>query len=369
MQITILGGAGGMGSRATADLAGQTDVESLILGDINLEAAVKLANKLNAELGTDKVKPVKVDATSPETLKKAMAGSSAAASAIGPYFKFGHHVINAAIEAGTAIVDICDDFDAVEKILGLNDLAVEKETTVLTGMGWTPGLSNMLAVKGMSELDKTREVNIYWLGSTAGESGNAVILHTLHIFTGMIPTYKNKQLVDIPAGSGKEEVNFSGIGSYSVFHVGHPEPVTLGRFYEDLEKVSLKGGLTSEFLNNVTVKLCRSGLSSSQKGKDRIAYIVAKALKLGSKYIKGEETRSAIKVEIKGSKNGQPASVIYEANADMADLTGLPLSIGTLMLARKEIVKKGVHAPEDVVDFNKFISEMEARGVKIQKTV
>ena len=368
MQITILGGAGGMGSRATADLACQNDIESLILGDINLEAAVSLANRLNAELGTKKIKPVKVDATSPETLEKAMLGSSAAASAIGPYFKFGHHVINAALQAGTPIVDICDDFDAVEKILGLNDLAKEIGTTVLTGMGWTPGLSNLLAAKGMSELDNTREVNIYWLGSTAGESGNAVILHTLHIFTGMIPTYKNKQLVDIPAGSGKEKVNFSEIGTYSMFHVGHPEPVTLARFYEDLEKVSLKGGLTSEFLNNVTVKLCRSGLSSSQKGKDRIAHIVGKVLKLGSKYIKGEETRSAIKVELKGSKDGKPASVTYEARADMADLTGLPLSIGTLMLARKEITKSGVHAPEDVVDCDKFISEMEARGVIIEKT-
>lgn len=368
MQITVLGGAGRMGSRAVRDLAFQNDVESLIVGDINFEAAARLATELNNELGIEKLKPAKVDATKPETLKYAMTGSNAVASAIGPYYKFGHVIIATAIEAGVNIVDICDDFDAVQKILALHDYAAEKKVTVLTGMGWTPGLSNMLAIKGMRAMDKAEEVTIYWLGSAAGDAGNAVILHTLHIFTGMIPTYIGGELINIPAGSGEEKVAFYGMGNYTTFHLGHPEPVTLGRFNPDLQKVALKGGLTSELLNKITQKLCRSGLSKTQKGKDRIAAVVNRVLHLGGKFLKGEETLSAIKVVVKGKTRGHDSVITYEAKADMADLTGLPLAIGVLMLARKKIDKVGVHAPEDVVECDTFTAEMEARGVAVNKT-
>ena len=369
MQITVLGGAGGMGSRAVKDIAGQKDVTKVIIGDLDFNAAQKYAEELNEAMGTEKVEPVYVDANHAATVAKAISGSTAVASAIGPYYKFGHMVVENALEAGASIVDICDDYDAVEDILSLDKKAKSKGVTVLTGMGWTPGLSNMLAVKGINELDDTREVYIYWAGSPLGDSGMAVILHTLHIFSGNIPTFKDGKLENIPAGSEPEKVNFFDMPRCTMYHVGHPEPVTMGRFLPNLDKVVLKGGLTEDSLNKFLLGLNKSGLSEIKGNKDRIGKIVKKLTPLLNtlKQAKGE-TRSAIKVEIKGTKDGKETLITYEANADMADLTGIPLAIGTLMLAREQTGKSGVYPPEAIIDSNEFLSELENRNIRTHRT-
>jgi hypothetical protein len=50
----------------------------------------------------------------------------------------------------------------------------------------------------------------------------------------------------------------------------------------------------------------------------------------------------------------------------MREATGLSLSIGTLMLARRELLTEegGVYAPEACLDPQKFIAYMSAKGVK-----
>ena len=62
--------------------------------------------------------------------------------------------------------------------------------TVLTGLGWTPGLSNLLALKGAQQFDLVDEINVAWGSSASDSEGYAVILHTMHIFTGGCPASK-----------------------------------------------------------------------------------------------------------------------------------------------------------------------------------
>jgi hypothetical protein len=50
----------------------------------------------------------------------------------------------------------------------------------------------------------------------------------------------------------------------------------------------------------------------------------------------------------------------------MREATGLSLSIGTLMLARKELLTEegGVYAPEACLDPRKFIARLSDKGIK-----
>lgn len=369
MKITVLGGAGSMGSRATRDIAEQNDVTNLVIADINLAAASQLANELNTHTSTKKITAVHVDANIPSTVISAIANSDIVLSAVGPYFKFGRMVIESAITAGTDIVDICDDYDAVQEILSLHDKATAKGVTVLTGMGWTPGLSNLLALKAINTLDSANEVYVYWAGSPLGDSGLAVILHTLHIFTGKIPTFDAGKLVNIPAGSGREVVEFKDLGSCTMFHVGHPEPITLPRFLPTLSRVVLKGGLTDNFFNEAMLLIGNMGIADAQESKELIASLLKSITPFAPFFLISQETRSAIKVVVKGLKQGKNTQITYEANADMADLTGLPLSIGGLMLGRNKINKQvGIYAPEAIINCNEFISEMQTRGINVTKT-
>ena len=67
----------------------------------------------------------------------------------------------------------------------MNDVAREKGLRVLTGVGWTPGLSTLWRAAADS-LDTVEKINIAWAGNTEDSVGLAVILHSLHIFCGSI---------------------------------------------------------------------------------------------------------------------------------------------------------------------------------------
>src|SRR5690606_9306259 len=116
--------------------------------------------------------------------------------------------------------------------------------------------------KGASLLDKPRRVHVSWAGSSADAEGMAVILHTLHILTGDVPTFSRGKMTRIRAGSEPTVVRFPDpIGNVKVRHVGHPEPVTIPRFMSSLEEVTLKGGLTEKVLNELSIHITKLGLT------------------------------------------------------------------------------------------------------------
>jgi hypothetical protein len=50
----------------------------------------------------------------------------------------------------------------------------------------------------------------------------------------------------------------------------------------------------------------------------------------------------------------------------MPELTALPLAIGTLMLARGELDRPGMIAPEACIEPAPFLAELQRRGVAVQ---
>jgi saccharopine dehydrogenase-like NADP-dependent oxidoreductase len=361
MKIIVLGGAGDMASRAVRELAADPEVTEVTVADYNLEAALRLA----AELG-EKVRPAWVDANDPAALVAAIAGHDAAASGIGPFYRYEAKVARAAIEAGVPYVSLCDDYDGAQAVLGLDGAAREAGVTVLTGLGWTPGLSNLLARKAAAQFDLVDEINVAWGSSASDSEGYAVILHTLHIFTGRVPSFQKGRLVDVPAGSGKEAILFPPpVGRVNCYHVGHPEPVTLPIFLPGVRTVTLKGGLSEQPLNDLAIWLGRLRLTDTPAKKDLMGQIIKATLPLLSKLGQAEEPCSAVRVDVGGWRAGAYQQISYGAAAHMPELTGLPLAIGALMLARREIHRPGVVAPEACVDADRFLAELQRRGVAV----
>lgn len=354
MKVVVLGGAGDMGSEAVRDLVKNEDIKEVIVADINLERA----RKLKEELG-EKVSLVTVDANNRENLIEVIKKGDVALSCIGPFYKFEVKIAKAAIEAKVNYVSICDDFDAAEEVLKLDEEAKERNVTILTGMGWTPGISNVMALKGIKKINGAKIVKIAWAGDAEDSEGLAVIKHTYHIFTGMIVTYKDGKYIKIPAGSEKEIVEFlPPINKIPVYHLGHPEPVTIPKFLPEVKTVILKGGLTPTWLNGLAKLLVSFKLTDTPEKRDRLANWTKKLLP----YIPGGGLKiSGLRVDVKG-ENGH---YVYRIVDRMRRLTGIPASIGTIMLGKGEITKKGVIAPEACIDPERFIEELEKRNMKI----
>lgn len=362
MRIMVVGGAGDMGSRAVRDLAQQSEVKSLIIADYNDAKAQALADSLKDR----KVTALRVDANDHNSLVSAMEQCDVVASAVGPFYRFEAKCAAAAIDARRHYVSICDDYDAAQAVLDLGERARERGITVLTGMGWTPGISNVLARKAVDELDSAEEINVAWGSSASDSEGYAVILHTLHIFSGTVPSFRNGQLIEVRAGSGRERVSFpQPVGEVNVFHLGHPEPVTLPRTFTSVKTVTLKGGLSEEFLNRLAILMNKLRLTNTPRKRDALGKLLKPLLPALGRIGRPANPCSAVRVDVKGAKAGQRAHITYGAADHMNNLTGVPLAIGALMLGRGEIARRGVVAPEACVPPDAFIAELAQRGIRV----
>ena len=364
MKVIVLGGAGEMGAAAVRDLVQISDVEQVTIADIN----TKVARNLAATAGEDKALVQEVDATSRDALVGAIRGHDVVAGALGPFFQFERPIVEAALEADVDYVSICDDHDAIASILPLDDEAQESGQVILSGMGWTPGLSNILARKGYNQLDRTERINIYWAGSTGDAVGLAVLLHTIHIFAGRVDAFREGQHQEIPAGSGREKIEFlHPLGKVNVFNVGHPEPVTMPLYLDGLQEVSLKGGLVENYFNRTARFLSKVGLTGTPRRTRIVGELMKTLLPLFP--VNRHRAFSGIRVDVEGEENGERIRYSFAAVDNMRRLTAIPLSIGTYLVGRGDIKRRGVFAPEadDGVDPDTFLEELDKRDIVIKE--
>lgn len=364
MRVVVLGGAGDMGAEAVRDLVKFSDFDMIVIADRDLDAA----KRLSESLGDPRVSVEKVDAASEESLLQVMSEKPVVAGALGPFYRFERPIVEAVIKAEADYVSICDDHDAMEAALELDEEAKAKGSKVLCGLGWTPGLSNVLARKGYDELDQVKSIRVFWGASAADSEGMAVILHTLHIFTGMVTSFSGGRQVNVKAGSGKEVIEFpEPLGKVQTFHLGHPEPVTLPRYLEGVEDVHLKGGLAENYLNGLARLVVSLGLTKTAERKQRLAGLLKKVMPL----FPADKKRqfSGIRVDVSGIRNGKETTLSYAAVDHMKRLTGIPLSIGAIMMGKGFIERSGVFGPEaeGAVRTDLFIREIERRGIKVEQ--
>jgi lysine 6-dehydrogenase len=363
MKVVVFGGAGNIGREAARILAESKDIEKLILADYDDEAAENIAGEVGAGSGV-RIEAAFCDANDRETITVLMKEADVCLGCIGPFYQFEEKMIRAAIETKCDYVSICDDFDAAEAALKFDKSAKKAGITVLTGMGWTPGLSNVLARKAMEIVERASEIHIAWVADVEDSESVAFIKHNLHIFNGDVPVYTGGRWRKVPAGSGREKVGFpSPIGNVHVFHAGHPEPITIPHFLHDLDKVTLKGAIMPEWTSYLAIGLGKLGFSNTAKKRDAGAMFLNK---IGPAFFKSKETASGILVRVVGEKNGSPAWAAASCVDNIKRLTGIPAAVGTLLVGGGEIEEKGVLAPEICVPTDLFLKEIKKRGLKVE---
>jgi lysine 6-dehydrogenase len=101
------------------------------------------ASRQSAELNSPKVKVSThdVNALDHQSLLKIFKGADVALSFIGPFYKFGVGVTRAAVEAKINFIDICDDYQVADEVLKMDAAATAAWTTVINGLGASPGVT------------------------------------------------------------------------------------------------------------------------------------------------------------------------------------------------------------------------------------
>ncbi|MFX1506448.1 MAG: saccharopine dehydrogenase family protein [Promethearchaeota archaeon] len=364
MKLLILGGAGDMGSYIVRDAVkfGKIWTE-IVIADIN----EKKANKLISQLKDSRLKLIKVDATNHKELVHLMKNYDIAVSAIGPFYFFGPKVASAAIEAKIPLVDICDDPDPTQEVLEMDIAAKEAKIPIFIGYGWTPGLTNLMALRAYNKLDTGPvRFNISWAGGAADSEGFAVILHVYYAVTGSFPSYQNGKFINAPAGKGNVKIDFPHpINKVNVFDCGHPEPVSIPRFLPNVTECTLKGGLTPDWNNKVLESFKHFHMIQGRSRQKFWGKIIHSTERL---FAAGGVPASSARIDIFGSYQDKPVHWVYcTPSITMGELTGIPAAIAAQLFAEGRISGTGVLPPEalpaNTPDL--FFEELKKRNIEM----
>jgi saccharopine dehydrogenase-like NADP-dependent oxidoreductase len=363
-MVTVLGGGGAVGSIATKTLASSGVFSDMVVADINMAAARKVVKEARGA----KLTAVELDAESPESIRKAIAGSAVVLNCVGPFYKYGPVILKTVIGAGINYVDVCDDFDATEALLAMDEKAKKAGVSALIGMGSSPGVANVLVrFCADSLLDKVEAVDIYHAHGGEKVEGAAVVKHRIHSMKMDIPVFLNGKFgaVKLFEDSGRaleEEAEFENVGTYRVYAYPHPETITLPKYLKGVKRVTNLGLVLPPAYAELIKGMVRLGITDEEPVEVQgqkvipqeftVAFILAQRKRL-MKEAGITEPMGCLKIVVKGYKGGGKSTYIFSMSSrgqGMGEGTGIPAAIGAIIMATGKIKKKGVLPPEACVN-------------------
>jgi saccharopine dehydrogenase-like NADP-dependent oxidoreductase len=369
MRVIALG-AGGMGRYAARTAVTFDFVDELVVADLDVAAATRCAGTLGA-----KARAAAVDVTNETALLRLFSGAGAVLNTVGPFFRLGPPVLRAAITAGCHYLDINDDWESTEAMLAMDEEARARGVTAVIGMGASPGISNLLATTALRELDVVEELYPGFdldaaMPETRGPTPCAATIHGVHQLTGTIRVFDNGCFVD-EAPLRRVDLDYPGLGPRTGWTMGHPEAITFPRSFPSLRRSLIL--MTTSHSNLVAMRLLgvlvNRHLLSLERTAAWVEWLegVGKPIKGPADYLRELLAEGAarlpplfaVAVGRKDTRSATVAATVLSAPAvGMGGATGVPLAVGLAVVRPDQEQKRGVFAPEAIVDPQAFFDRL-----------
>ena len=181
----VVVGIGAVGARAARQLLSSTDVDDLVVVDIDGARAAAAA----ASFGD--VARVSDDSSIAFEQSDVVILSAPA----------GHRAIaERAIERGADVVSTSDDCAEVKALLGLDAEARRRGRHIVVGAGFSPGLTCVLATHAAAGLERVDEIHV----ARAGTGGPACARQRHRALAGRAVDWRDGVWLERPGGSGRE---------------------------------------------------------------------------------------------------------------------------------------------------------------------
>jgi lysine 6-dehydrogenase len=262
MRVVVVGGAGAMGRWTVRDLTESEGVGEVVVADLDGSRAREAAGWAAARSGsngTAQVSALALDAGDGDGLRRAFEDADVVCNCA--VYATNLAVMEACADAGTHYVDLGGLFHTTRRQLALHDRFVAAGVTAVIGMGGSPGTTNVLAALAARGLEVVSEVEVRlgvadFAPSTAPVPVPYAIQTILDEFTVPAMTFRDGQLVEVPAMSEQEELDFPApVGRVRVGHTLHSEVATLPLHFADrgIGSVSFKVGFPAAFMDKLAL--------------------------------------------------------------------------------------------------------------------
>lgn len=363
MRVLVLG-CGEMARIAISDL-----IQHDVFGSLTI--ATRRPAAAEAFLGTFphgrvRVRVLPIDVHDHESLVALMKQHAVTCNLTGPNYLNAAAVARAAIGAGRPLVDVSDDITATLQLLALHADAVLAGVPVVIGLGASPGITNIMARHAADRLDRVDEVRTSWIMRGADMGGPALAMHLLHNNAHRAFVFEDGAMQEVrPLIDGRETIVYPVLGAVDVMHIGHPEPFTLSRFIEGVRYADDKATFLPVEVNDMVLELGRVARSANPVMVDGVAIdpmaFAASYLQQACRRLGDDDVTGALRTEVRGELAGRRVRLIYAAAGRIGIGTGVPASIGAMMLALGKVDKPGVWPPEACIEPEWFLAAVDAR--------
>jgi saccharopine dehydrogenase (NAD+, L-lysine-forming) len=373
-KVIVLGGCGAVGRVVVKTLAGDNTFDSIVIGDIDLNTAEKLA----AGIKEKPVSAVAVNALEPDTIRKAITGCDLVVNCVGPFYKTVMPIVETVLECGLNYLDICDDVDVTGELLAMNGRAEQAGITMVIGMGNSPGATNLLAKLAADHLlDETETVDIFHAHGGEAFEGKGVIGHRFHCMSIDIPMFLDGRLQYVkffePDGLAlRRTFDFPILGDgIMVYPYPHPEQVTLPQYLK-VKQVTNRGTILPAAYYQLTMDVCRLGMTDRTPldidGVNVSPYDFATSFLIRERDSILRKTnfgtqKGCTSTVVTGKKEGRRQELRFHMASDSQALgegTGIPAALGAILLQQGKIPRKGIFPPEGGIDPLDFVSLIPA---------
>jgi lysine 6-dehydrogenase len=364
MKILVLG-SGIIGSGVVRQLVKYSDAE-VVNADIDAGKAEALVEKF----GANRVKAYKLDIDDHANFVKFIkqVNPDVVASTIGPFYRNAGKVYRACIEAGKDCCDVCDDIDGIKQAIALDAEAKKAGRLIISGLGDSPGLTNIIAKFCADQLDSVDDINVLW-AAPLSEVGLAQYFHGIHCFA-FPHQYVNGKLVDL---EGKITVEFGEpLGKVELLYCDHPEPFTLPLYIKGVKNVLCAGAAWPEVpgLSMSAIAGFKDQLMQpiNVRGADVtpievFSHMAYQRVQDQMKIWKADGTPynfGGTIIEVMGLKNGKKTKYIFSGVGKSMTTTPRTLASVSKMVAAGQVKVKGAYAAEGCIsplDFMKAFTE------------
>ena len=380
MNMLVLG-AGLQGCACAYDLLRSPGVTGVTLADIRPDRPPGWLTSA----GGDRLKVVRLDVTDHAAVQAVMRGHAAVMSAI-PYY-FNLDLAKCALEAGVHFADLGGNTDLVISQKGLDAEARAKGITIVPDCGLAPGMVNILAQYGISQLDGVDSVKIF-VGGLPQHPEPPLNYQVVYSLEGVLDYYTTKSWIvrngrgqQVDALSEIEHVDFGdGVGTLEAFHTAGGLSMMAFRYDGKIPTMEYK---TLRYPGHAAMMsaIRQLGLLELEPVEVKGMKVVPRDVFIaaaGPRLTRESPDLVALRVEVRGSASGMPRRLVWEL-VDRADekhgisammrTTGYSLSVTGQMQVRGEVQPLGVHTPDECVPAPRYIEELAKRGVRIRQIV
>jgi saccharopine dehydrogenase-like NADP-dependent oxidoreductase len=322
VRIAVLG-AGAVGSRAVRQLASTPAVDAVSVADLDPARAERCVAAIDDE---------RVTANDAGEGWATGADVGVVASPPGGHRREAERLL----ERGAAVVSTSDDPDDVSALLDLDAEARERQTCVVAGAAFAPGLTDLLAAHAATTFDAVDEVHVARVGTGGPACARA---HHRALRGGEVQDWRDGAWVRRRAGSGRELCWFPDpVGAADCYRAAVPDALLLVPAFPGVRRVTGRVGANRRDRLTSWLPMLRRPHPEGATG--------------------------ATRVEVRGRRGTGRDTVVLGALDRPAVAAGAVAALAAVWQSEGRILRHGAGGLAELVEPLPFLVELARRGVR-----